>query len=449
MNKDLTQGPIRKILLIYCLPLLGSILLQQIYNLADSLIAGRFVGEAALAAVGNSSEITLIYTAFAMGCNMGCQVITSQLFGAKNYKGLKTAVSTAFIAFGIACAILMIFGVIFTKPLLRLINTPDDIMESSALYLEIYTFGIPFVFFYNIACGIFASLGDSRTPFIFLAVSSILNIVVDIIFVAVFNMGVAGVAWATFICQGLSAILAVFFLFRRLRGMKSEKFSFFSSHLLKKLSIVAIPSLLQQSFISVGNIIIQSVVNGYGSSVVAGFTAAMKLNNIAIACFFAFASGLSAFFAQNIGAEAYDRLNKGFNYANIFSWLVAVPFVVLFVFFGDICIKFFLDKLASEEALNTGVLMLKLISPFYFVVSLKIVIDGALRGAGAMKLFMIDTFVDLVLRVGFSFLFSYLLGSNGIWWSWGVGWSIGTIVALFFYLKGYWKKNFGFIKDVN
>ncbi len=449
MNKDLTQGPIRKILWIYCLPLLGSILLQQIYNLADSLIAGRFVGEAALAAVGNSSEITLIYTAFAMGCNMGCQVITSQLFGAKNYKGLKTAVSTAFIAFGVACAILMVFGVVFTKPLLQLINTPQDIMEDSALYLEIYTFGIPFVFFYNISCGIFASLGDSKTPFIFLAVSSILNIVVDIIFVAVFNMGVAGVAWATFICQGLSAILAVIFLFRRLHVMKSEKFSYFSSHLLKKLSIVAIPSLLQQSFISVGNIIIQSVVNGYGSSVVAGFTAAMKLNNIAIACFFAIASGLSAFFAQNIGAEAYDRLNKGFNNANLFSWLIAIPFVILFIFFGDVCIKFFLDTAASEEALNTGVLMLKLISPFYFVVSAKIVIDGALRGAGAMKLFMIDTFVDLVLRVGFSFLFSYLLGANGIWWSWGVGWSIGTIVALFFYLKGYWKKNFGFIKDVN
>ena len=303
MNKDLSKGPILKTLFFYCLPLLGSIVLQQVYNLADSVVAGRFIGEAALAAVGNATEITLIYTAFAMGCNMGCQVIISQLFGAKNIKGLKTGVSTACIAFGIACLLLMGFGLIFTKPLLQLINTPDDILDSSVLYLEIYTLGMPFVFFYNIGMGIFAALGDSKTPFIFLAISSITNILVDILFVAVFHMGVAGVAWATFLCQGLSAVLAWIVLIKRLHSMKCEKFEKYSSKLLKKLAIVAIPSLLQQSFISVGNIVIQGVINGYGSSVVAGFTAAMKLNNIAIDTFFAIASGLSAFFAQNIGAE--------------------------------------------------------------------------------------------------------------------------------------------------
>ena len=449
MNKDLSQGKITKTLWLYCLPLLGSIVLQQVYNLADSVIAGRFINEAALAAVGNATEITLIYTAFAMGCNMGCQVITSQLFGAKNIKGLKSAVSTACIAFGIACVLLMAFGFIFTKPLLRLINTPDDIMESSILYLEIYTLGIPFVFFYNIATGIFSALGDSKTPFIFLAISSISNILVDILFVAVFKMGVAGVAWATFICQGLSAILAWIVLIKRLRSMKSEPYEKYSPKLLKKLAIVAVPSLLQQSFISVGNIIIQGIVNGYGSSVVAGFTAAMKLNNIAIACVFAIANGLSAFFAQNIGAETYDRLSKGFRSANYFAWLLAVPFFVMYFFFGDICVQLFLDDMASTEALQTGKIILQLIAPFYLVASIKVVTDGALRGAGAMKLFMIDTFIDLILRVAFAFILSYLVGANGIWWSWGIGWAIGMLVAIFFYFKGYWKKNFDFIKDLD
>ena len=448
MNKDLTQGNIRKTLWIYCLPLIGSIVLHQIYNLADSVIAGRFIGEAALAAVGNASEITLFYTAFAMGCNMGCQVIISQLFGAKNIKSLKTGVLTSFIAFGVLCLLLMGAGLIFTKPILELINTPQDIMQDSIDYLEIYTLGVPFVFFYNIATGIFGALGDSKTPFIFLAISSVTNILVDVLFVAVFKMGVKGVAWATFLCQGISAVLSLIVLALRLRKMKCEKYKVFSPLLLKKLSVVALPSILQQSFISVGNIIIQGVVNGYGSSVIAGFTAAMKLNNIAVSCFFAVASGLSAFFAQNIGGRAYDRLKGGFKEAIYFAWLIAIPFIAIFCGLGEFGIQFFLDDTASELAVETGVRILRSIAPFYLIVSVKVVTDGVLRGAGAMKLFMIDTFADLGLRVGFSFLLGYLFGSNGIWFSWGAGWSIGCVVALIFYFKGYWKKNFEFLQNV-
>ena len=448
MNKDLTQGNIRKTLWLYCLPLIGSIVLHQIYNLADSVIAGRFIGEAALAAVGNASEITMFYTAFAMGCNMGCQVIISQLFGAKNIKGLKTGVLTSFIAFGVLCMLLMGAGLLFTKPILELMHTPQDIMQDSIDYLEIYTFGVPFVFFYNIANGVFGALGDSKTPFIFLLISSVANILVDILFVAVFNMGVKGVAWATFLCQGISAVGALIVLYFRLRKMKCEKFKVFSPLLLKKLSIVALPSILQQSFISVGNIVVQSVVNGYGSSVVAGFTAAMKLNNIPVACFFAIASGLSAFFAQNIGAREYDRLKSGYKEAILFAWIIAIPFIAVFCGLGKWGIQFFLDNDASELAITTGVKILRSIAPFYVIVSAKVVTDGVLRGAGAMKLFMIDTFADLGLRVGFSFLLGYLFGSDGIWFSWGAGWTIGCVIGLFFYFKGYWKKNFEFLQNV-
>lgn len=449
MNKDLSQGNIRKLLWLYCLPIMGSMLLHQIYNLADSVIAGRFIGEAALAAVGNATEITLIYTAFAMGCNMGVQVIVSQLFGAKNIKGLKSAISTACIAFGVICLVLMGFGVLCTRPLLELIKTPSDIMQQSVDYLEIYTFGIPFVFFYNIAMGIFTALGDSKTPFIFLAISSITNIFMDILFVAAFDMGVEGLAWATFICQGLSAVLSWIALYRRLHKMPSEKYVKFSSQLFKKLLIVAVPSVLQQGFISVGNIIIQGVVNTFGSSVVAGFTAAMKLNNIPVAVFFAIASGLSSFYAQNIGAQTFDRLNKGLKEAIIFAWTLLVPFILLYTIGGGFAIKLFLNSDATDLAIETGKNILIAIAPFYLIVSAKVVIDGALRGAGAMKLFMIDTFADLGLRVGFSFLFAYLFGADGVWFSWGAGWAIGLVFGLWFYLKGYWKKNFDFIQDIN
>ena len=215
MNKDLTVGKPEAVLWQYCMPLFGSIIFQQLYNIADSFVAGKFVGENALAAVGNSYEITLIFIAVAFGCNIGCSVITAQLFGAKRYKDMKTAVYTTLIASGVICALLMAVGIRFCADLLQLIHTPDEIMADSQLYLDIYVLGLPFVFYYNVATGIFSALGDSKTPFYFLAVSSLSNIGMDILFVTAFDMGVAGVAWATFLCQGGSCILAVTVVFRR------------------------------------------------------------------------------------------------------------------------------------------------------------------------------------------------------------------------------------------
>lgn len=167
MNKDLTSGNPSTVLWKFCLPLFGSIIFQQLYNIADSWVAGRFVGQDALAAVGNSYEITLIFIAFAFGCNIGCSVIVSQLFGAKNYRDMKTAVSTAMIASGVLCLVLMGIGILGCKSLLTLIRTPESVFADSALYLDIYVWGLPFVFFYNIATGIFSAMGDSKTPFIF------------------------------------------------------------------------------------------------------------------------------------------------------------------------------------------------------------------------------------------------------------------------------------------
>lgn len=220
MNKDLTVGKPESVLWKFCLPLFASIIFQQLYNIADSLVAGKFIGENALAAVGNSYEITLIFIAFAFGCNIGCSVIVSQFFGAKDYKNMKTSVYTAMISTAVLCAVLMLFGVLFCGNLLKLIKTPSTILNDSKLYLDIYIYGLPFMFFYNMATGIFSALGDSKTPFIFLAVSSVTNIFVDIIFVKAFNMGIAGVAWATFICQGISAVLAVIVVFLRLSKIK-------------------------------------------------------------------------------------------------------------------------------------------------------------------------------------------------------------------------------------
>ena len=414
MNKDLTVGKPESVLWKFCLPLFASIIFQQLYNIADSLVAGKFIGENALAAVGNSYEITLIFIAFAFGCNIGCSVIVSQFFGAKDYKNMKTSVYTAMISTAVLCAVLMLFGVLFCGNLLKLIKTPSAILNDSKLYLDIYIYGLPFMFFYNMATGIFSALGDSKTPFIFLVVSSVTNIFVDIIFVKAFNMGIAGVAWATFICQGISAVLAVIVVFLRLSKIKVlQRCPVFSFIILVKLLKIAIPSILQQSFISIGNIIIQSVINEFGAGTIAGYSAAVKLNNLVITSFTTLANGISNFTAQNLGAGKSERIRDGFKAGLKMVWIISIPLVLLYFFAGKQLLYLFLDN-PTNTAIHTGIMFLCILSPFYFVVSAKLVADGILRGAGLMSRFMITTFTDLILRVVLAIILSKQFGSTGI-----------------------------------
>ena len=439
MNKDLTVGKPQTVLWKFCMPLFGSIIFQQLYNIADSLVAGKFIGENALAAVGNSYEITLIFIAFAFGCNMGCSVVVSKLFGARNYKEMKTAVYTACIFSGFVCVLLMLIGITGSGMLLRLIRTPEEVFADSKLYLDIYAWGLPFVFFYNIATGIFSALGDSKTPFYFLAISSMSNIAVDIWFVKAFHMGVAGVAWATFLCQGISCILAMIVVFKRLAKIEEkEKAPLFDLQLLKQIVVIAIPSTLQQSFISIGNIMIQSIINGFGAPVMAGYSAAVKLNNLVITSFTTLGNGISNYTAQNLGAMKLERIKQGFGVGVKLVWMLSLPLFLLYFFSGNIVLKLFMDN-PTELAMHTGIIYLKILSPFYFVVSAKLVADGILRGAGMMKKFMIATFTDLILRVLLAFCFSRTaLGETGIWCAWPVGWCIATILSISFYLKGPW-----------
>lgn len=439
MNKDLTVGKPQTVLWKFCMPLFGSIIFQQLYNIADSLVAGKFIGENALAAVGNSYEITLIFIAFAFGCNMGCSVVVSKLFGARNYKEMKTAVYTACIFSGFVCVLLMLIGITGSGMLLRLIRTPEEVFADSKLYLDIYAWGLPFVFFYNIATGIFSALGDSKTPFYFLAISSMSNIAVDIWFVKAFHMGVAGVAWATFLCQGISCILAMIVVFKRLAKIEEkEKAPLFDLQLLKQIVVIAIPSTLQQSFISIGNIMIQSIINGFGAPVMAGYSAAVKLNNLVITSFTTLGNGISNYTAQNLGAMKLERIKQGFSVGIKLVWMLSLPLFLLYFFSGNIVLKLFMDN-PTELAMHTGIIYLKILSPFYFVVSAKLVADGILRGAGMMKKFMIATFTDLILRVLLAFCFSRTaLGATGIWCAWPIGWCVAAILSITFYKKGAW-----------
>lgn len=433
MNKDLTVGHPSRVLWEFCLPLFGSIIFQQLYNIADSLVAGKYIGEAALAAVGNSYEITLLFIAFAFGCNIGCSVVVSQLFGAKQYREIKSAVSTALIACAVLCGALMLAGGCFSARLLILIDTPVDIFDDSLRYLDIYIWGLPFVFFYNVATGIFSALGDSKTPFLFLACSSLSNIGMDILFVRGFGMGVDGVAWATFLCQGVSCLLALIVVFFRLHAIPhTGHAALFSGRLLGRMAVVAIPSVLQQSFISVGNIVIQRVINGFGSAATAGYAAAIKLNNMMVTALTTLGNGVSNFTAQNLGAGQHERMRRGYRAGLKLVWLISIPVSLLFFFAGRYLILMFLDN-PTGEATEIGVAFLHIVAPFYFTVASKIVSDGVMRGAGKMQAFMIATFLDLILRVVLAILLARTpLGTTGIWISWPIGWILSTVLSLVF-----------------
>lgn len=436
MNQDLTVGKPGAVLRRFCLPLFASVIFQQLYNIADSWVAGRFIGQNALAAVGNSYEITLIFIAFAFGCNMGCSVTVSGFFGAKDYNRMKSAVYTAMLATGIVCACMMVSGLVFSDSLLQWIKTPEEVLAGSKQYLDIYLWGLPFLFFYNLSTGIFSALGDSRTPFVFLVISSLSNIVLDILFVTAFQMGVSGVAWATFLCQGVSCVLAVITVLKRLRKFKSVgSAKWFDWMILKKFVSIAIPSTLQQSFISVGNIIIQSIINGFGTEVMAGYSGAIKLNNLVITSFTTLGNGMSNYTAQNLGAEKLDRIGDGFKAGLRLVWILCLPFAFAYFFFGRNLMEFFLKE-PTQAALSSGFAFLRIVSPFYFVVAAKLVTDGILRGSGRMGQFMTATFTDLILRVILAFAFSgTALKSIGIWCAWPVGWTVATVMSLCYYRK--------------
>lgn len=442
MITDLTQGSSRKMLWMFSIPMLLSVAFQQMYQIVDSIIAGKFIGENALAAVGASHPITMIFMAVAVGSNIGSAVVVSRLFGAKQYAPLKTAVCTIFCTCVVLSLLLTLFGLWQGNRMLTLIKTPDNVFADASLYLRIYIFGFLFLFLYNICNGVFTSLGDSRTPLYFLIGSSIANVVLDFLFVVPLKMGIAGVAWATFAAQSAASVLALITLMHRLKQLHTtEPYQKFSASMLAQVTIVAIPSILQQSFVSVGNLFVQALVNSFGSAVVAGFSAAMKLNVFSVTCMTTLSNGLSSFTAQNLGAGKKERVQEGFKAGALLAVLVCVPFFLFYFFCSETAMGLFM-KDESREAIQAGIDFLKIVTPFYFIVTIKVMCDGVLRGGSAMLYFMTTTFTDLLLRVVLAFIFAKHLGfgATGIWMAWPVGWTLSTLLSYFFYRLKPWEK---------
>ena len=437
---DMSEGKPLSVLLKFSLPMMVSVMFQQMYNIVDSVVAGQYGGADGLAAVGASYPITTLFLAVASGLNIGASVVISQLFGKKRFEDMKTAVSTSLIICVVYSLFVTAAGYAGRHGIMRLLGTPDNIYGQADVYLRIYIYGLFFLFLYNICNGVFTALGDSRTPLYFLMFSSVLNIILDLVFTASLGMGVAGVAWATFIAQGLASVMAFGTLLFRMKKIESGPWARYSMKAAFQINRIALPSMLQQASISIGNMVIQSIVNGYGSAVIAGYAAGTKVNTFASITLTTLGSAYSNYVAQNIGAQKWERVKEGFRACLKILYAAGIFAVVLYILLAKPLILMFL-KADQQQAIWAGMEFLYFVAPGYLLLNIKLACDGVLRGSGAMGEFMVDTFSDLILRCLFAWLLSSLFQSPaGIWFSWNIGWGGGAAFAWYFYKKGKWKE---------
>ena len=429
MVKNLTEGRPLNLLFFFALPMVAGNLFQQLYNMVDTAVVGHFVGEDAVAAVGSSFPIVFLSVAVASGLSMGCTVVVSQLFGAGRIHEMKTTISTAIISLGVLGLLIMGLGTLLAGPLLQLLGTDPDIMADSRTYLQIYFGGAVFLFLYNTLNGIYNAQGDSKTPLIFLMISSLTNIVLDLLFVIRFGMGVAGVAWATLIAQGLCAVASLLVLLRRMRRMPCEpekqgvKLPLFHMVAVKRIAQIGLPSMLQQSLVSLSMMMMQGLVNSFGKVLVAGYTAATKIDSLAMLPNMNISNAMSSFTAQNIGAGKYERVKEGLKACLLMVAVFSLLITVIIFLFGNQLLSLFLDPGDASGAMGYGLAYMHTVSLFYILMGLLFVPNGMLRGAGDMGAFTFSSMANLFSRVGIP-----------------AGWLIGAAVSLLRVKSGKWMR---------
>ncbi len=442
-KQDMLTGKPGKTLFFFALPMILGNLFQQFYNMADSIIVGRYVGEDALAAVGASYSLTTVFIMIAIGGGIGASVITSQYLGAKSYGKMKTSIYTACISFLIISIILALVGYMLNRKILLALNTPVNILEDAIVYLEIYFYGLPFLFMYNILSAMFNALGKSKIPLFLLIFSSILNVGLDLYMVRSLGMGVAGVAIATVIAQGLSALLSfgiLWWYLKRFETHEEETVKIFDFDMLLRGTKIAIPSIIQQSIVSIGMLLVQSVVNGFGSSVLAGYSAGMRVESICIVPMIATGNAVSTFTAHNLGARQVERVKKGYHAGFIMiAGFAIVICLALQLFHGNI-MQAFLKEDSGLKAYQTGNSYLTFIGWFFLLIGIKAITDGVLRGAGDVNMYMAANLINLTIRVLVANLLAPVAGVQAVWWAVPIGWGVNAFISYIWYKTGRWSR---------
>lgn len=434
----ITENPL-KALIVFAIPMIIGNLFQQAYTMADSAIVGRLVGEKALAAVGAAYSLTNIFICVAIGGGMGASVIVSQYFGHGNYGKLKKTVYTALVTFLVISVMLGVIGLAFSKNIMIAMNTPVEVLDMSVTYLQIYFLGLPFLFMYNVLSSMFNALGKSRIPLYFLIFSSVFNIVLDWVFVADFALDVAGVAWATLIAQGVSVLGSFTVLRKELKKLEGASDGIFEAEELLPMAKIALPSILQQSTVSIGMMLVQSVVNSFGAESLAGFSAGMRIESICVVPMAAVGNAISSYTAQNIGAGQLKRVSKGYVQANKMVIFFGVVICVILELFPTQLITLFLGADGSQVAIATGYGYLVFMGFFFFMIGFKMAADGVLRGAGDMKLFTIANLVNLSIRVIMAMTLAPRLGIAWVWYAVPIGWTANFVISYLEYRTGKWK----------
>ena len=440
-DTDFTKGPILSSIVVFTLPIFLGNVFQQLYNMVDSIVVGKFVGANALAAVGSSATTSMILVGLMLGFPAGASIIASQFLGAGKPERIKTTISTAmWFLLGLA-AVMTILGETFSSAIIRLLNVPENIRPDALLYFRIYVAGIVFMAMYNFFAAFLRALGDSTTPLIFLIISSLLNIAGDLFFVVTLHMGVAGVAIATDLAQMVSVILCFIYCSR-----KNEYFRFKKGELVFDKSLVAdivrygLPNSIQSSISGMGMLMVQGLINSFGSVSMAAYTAAAKMEQLCNLPMTSLSLALAVFAGQNIGAREFDRIKKGHRVSLIFVVCVSAAASALIYFFGQNLMLLFVNA-EEAEVVEIGKTFMRRWAPFVFLHGMSAINTAFLRGFGDSLFAMISSFSDLGVRMLTAFLFALGLGLGfmGIAWAIPCGWGCCAVVSGLRYLSGRWK----------
>lgn len=436
---DMTNGSPYRLILLFSVPLLIGNVFQQLYNMVDSIVVGNFIGEKALAAVGTGFPIIFLLSSLFMGIGIGATIMISQFFGARDLDKVNETVNTIYTGLLVGIIPLSLIGVFASEPLLKLIQTPDDgTLEMAKIYMIVVFIGMVGNLGFNINSGILQGLGDSRTSLLFLLIACVINIILDLVFTIVFGMGVMGVALATIIAQAASWIFGIFFINRHYSFIQIKIGGFFfDKKLFAQAMKLGIPSGIQQALFSVGIMVMQSLVNSFGSSFMAGFNGANKIDTFAFMPIQSFATAVTTYTGQNIGAGNMHRVKEGTKSAMILSVVTSIVMCILVYPTSALMMRMFSQ---NQAVIDAGVAYLHDVLPFYMLLAIGFMFNSVMRGAGEMVIPMISSIISLWLaRVPAAYLLAKYFGGEAMFYSYAVGWTFGILISGGYYFTGKWK----------
>lgn len=436
--KDFTRGPIARQIILFSLPIIAGNFFMQFYQIVDSAIVGQYLGKEALAAVGASMPVVFAIIALLLGVGSGASVVLSQYYGAKDMKNVRITADTIHIFLLVAGMAIAIMGQFMSELVFHAMSLPEELIPMAAQYLRIYLIGMVFMFGFNTISSILRGVGDSKTPLYFLAVTSVLNVVLDYLFIVGFGWGVGGAAWASVLAVAVSYIWIIIYLNHKKGFFRIDLFHLQFDRKIFNLCVrYGLPTGVQQSFVAIGGLALMSIISSFGTDVVAGYSAGIRVDGLALIPAMNFSMALTTFVGQNVGANRWDRVRKGLWLTMLFSSITCVILTMIIILFGQDILNIFTT---DSRVIAIGDEYLVIVSSFFLLFSSMFIFNGMLRGVGAVMFPMISTILSLwIIRIPVAIWLSTAMGETGIWWAIPIGWGCGLLMSYLYYLSGKWK----------